>query len=209
MELIHKYFKELTAVQQRQFAALEKLYTDWNQRINLISRNDLQNLYERHVLHSLSIALFLHFPKGSKILDAGTGGGFPGIPLAIMFPSCRFLLVDSMKKKIRAVRGIAASIELTNVTTRHARVEKIREEFDFIVSRAVTAFPLFYAWVHQKLRAGELNSRNGILYLAGGELSGEVSKINRKAQIIELHNYLEEPFFSTKKIIYVPVRQGH
>ena len=204
MELIKKYFPELSKKQQKQFAALQDLYNEWNAQINVISRKDEDNFYERHVLHSLGIAKVMQFKDGSRILDIGTGGGFPGIPLAILFPECDFVLVDSIGKKIKVVNEVAQALSLKNVTGIHERAEKINEQFDFVVSRAVTAMPAFLPWTKNKfLKKNKNEFPNGILYLKGGDLTDELSSIKQTIKEFPLTDYFSEEFFETKKVIYV------
>ncbi|NNE30971.1 MAG: 16S rRNA (guanine(527)-N(7))-methyltransferase RsmG [Winogradskyella sp.] len=206
MDLILKYFPDLTEHQIKQFEDLEGLYKDWNSKINVVSRKDIDELYLRHVLHSLGIAKVIQFTDGSNILDVGTGGGFPGVPLAILFPDCQFHLVDSINKKLKVINGVCEAIGLTNVKTTHSRVEAIDETFDFIVSRAVTAMPEFTKWVKGKIIRRQQNElKNGILYLKGGDLTEELKQYtNVKAYL--LSNYFEEEFFETKKVIYLPLK---
>lgn len=206
MELILKYFPDLTEIQIQQFEALEGLYKDWNAKINVVSRKDIDELYLRHVLHSLAIAKVIQFKDNSSILDVGTGGGFPGIPLAIMFPNCQFHMVDSINKKLKVINAVSEAIELTNVKTTHSRVEAIDDTFDFIVSRAVTAMPEFTKWVKGKIAKRQKNDlKNGILYLKGGDLTQELKQYtNVKAYL--LSDYFEEDFFETKKVIYLPLK---
>lgn len=206
MELILKYFPDLTDTQINQFKMLEDLYKDWNSKINVVSRKDIDELYLRHVLHSLGIAKVMKFKEGSSILDVGTGGGFPGVPLAIMFPNCKFHLVDSINKKLKVINAVAESIGLDNVKTTHSRVEAIDETYDFIVSRAVTAMPEFTKWVKGKIAKKQQNEfKNGILYLKGGDLTEELQQYtNVKAYL--LSDYFEEDFFETKKVIYLPLK---
>ena len=202
MKIIHKYFPKLTDRQIQQFLELRNLYEFWNSKINVISRKDINDLYLRHILHSLAIAKVIHFNKGTRILDVGTGGGFPGIPLAIIFPNVEFLLVDSIAKKIKVVEDISSSIKLQNVQTLNSRVERINELFDFVVSRAVTNMPDFIDMVQDKLNSKHNNSlKNGILYLKGGDLSQELKSISNTQYYIE--NYFEENFFKTKKVVYI------
>ena len=204
VSIITKYFSDLTAHQVEQFTQLMDLYTHWNSQINVISRKDIDLLYERHVLHSLGIAKVTQFAPGSKIMDVGTGGGFPGIPLAIMFPEVDFLLVDSIGKKIKVVNEVAAGLGLKNVRTTHERAEKINEQFDFIVSRAVTEFPEFYSWIRNKVSKKNKNEfENGILYLKGGDLKEELKSFRNHILLFELKNYFEEQFFDTKKVVYM------
>ncbi|MAX70823.1 MAG: 16S rRNA (guanine(527)-N(7))-methyltransferase RsmG [Flavobacteriaceae bacterium] len=206
MELVLKYFPDLTDTQINQFKMLEDLYKDWNSKINVVSRKDIDELYLRHVLHSLGIAKVMRFTDGSSILDVGTGGGFPGVPLAIMFPNCKFHLVDSINKKLKVINAVAESIGLDNVKTTHSRVEAIDETYDFIVSRAVTAMPEFTKWVKGKIAKKQQNEfKNGILYLKGGDLTEELQQYtNVKAYL--LSDYFEEDFFETKKVIYLPLK---
>ncbi|MDH7911476.1 16S rRNA (guanine(527)-N(7))-methyltransferase RsmG [Winogradskyella sp. SYSU M77433] len=206
MELVLKYFPDLTDTQINQFKMLEDLYKDWNSKINVVSRKDIDELYLRHVLHSLGIAKVMRFTDGSSILDVGTGGGFPGVPLAIMFPNCKFHLVDSINKKLKVINAVAESIGLDNVKTTHSRVEALDETYDFIVSRAVTAMPEFTKWVKGKIAKKQQNEfKNGILYLKGGDLTEELQQYtNVKAYL--LSDYFEEDFFETKKVIYLPLK---
>lgn len=204
--LIKNYFPEISSEQEKQFSMLFTLYKEWNDKINVISRKDIDELYERHVLHSLGIAKVIQFSKGTSILDVGTGGGFPGIPLAILFPDCNFHLVDSIGKKIKVVNEIASALELKNIKATHSRVEQIDEKFDFIVSRAVTQFPEFVNWVRQKIKKEQKNNLpNGILYLKGGDLSEELKLYINKVKIYELKNYFHSQFFETKKVVYMPL----
>ncbi|WP_407556146.1 16S rRNA (guanine(527)-N(7))-methyltransferase RsmG [Winogradskyella sp. 4-2091] len=206
MELILKYFPNLTEKQIEQFTALEALYMDWNSKINVISRKDIEELYLRHVLHSLGIAKVMSFADGSSILDVGTGGGFPGVPLAILFPECQFHLVDSINKKLKVINAVSEAIELTNVKTTHSRVEAIDEKFDFIVSRAVTTMPEFTPWVKGKIAKTHKNElKNGILYLKGGDLTEELKQY-KTVKAFLLSDYFEEPFFETKKVIHLPLK---
>lgn len=204
IELILHYFPDITSKQREQFSELETLYNDWNSQINVISRKDTDNFFERHVLHSLAIAKVMSFKDGSKILDIGTGGGFPGIPLAILFPECEFLLVDSIGKKIKVVNHVAQALKLTNVRGVHERAEKINEQFDFIVSRAVTAMPKFLNWTKGKfLKENKNDFMNGILYLKGGDLSEEMAPVKKAVQYFDITDFFEEEFFETKKVVYV------
>jgi len=206
MELILKYFPDLTETQINQFEALESLYKDWNSKINVVSRKDIDELYLRHVLHSLGIAKVMKFAVNSSILDVGTGGGFPGVPLAIMFPKCKFHLVDSINKKLKVINAVTEAIELKNVKTTHSRVEAIDETFDFIVSRAVTAMPEFTKWVKGKIARKQQNElKNGILYLKGGDLTDELKQY-KNVKAFLLSDYFEEEFFETKKVIYLPLK---
>lgn len=206
MDLILKYFPDLTEVQRLQFEKLYDLYTEWNAKINVVSRKDIDELYVRHVLHSLGIAKVQTFEDGSQILDVGTGGGFPGIPLAILYPNCNFHLVDSINKKLKVVNAVAEALELTNVKTTHSRVEAIDEQFDFIVSRAVTAMPAFVGWVKTKIKKkSQHHLKNGILYLKGGDLDEELEAFP-KATMYPLTDYFEESFFETKKVVHLPLK---
>lgn len=202
--LITHYFPKLTEDQINKFGQLRDLYEHWNAQINVISRKDLDNFYERHVLHSLAISKVMEFTPGSKILDIGTGGGFPGIPLAILFPECEFLLVDSIGKKIKVVNGVAEALGLTNVRAEHARAEQVKEQFDFIVSRAVTAMPAFLNWTKGKfLKANNNPLKNGILYLKGGDLTEEMATVMKAVQYFNISDFYTEEFFETKKVVYV------
>jgi 16S rRNA (guanine527-N7)-methyltransferase len=206
MELIHKYFPHLTETQINQFTQLEELYKDWNAKVNVISRQDIDTLYERHVLHSLGIAKVLQFSPGTSVLDVGTGGGFPGIPLAILFPDSRFHLVDSIGKKIRVVQEIASAIGLKNVRIEQKRAERLDDTYEFVVSRAVTRLAPFVGWVQKNISRNSFHDlRNGILYLKGGDLAEELSEVNQKASIYALSDYFAEDFFETKKVVYVPL----
>ena len=206
MDLITKYLPNLTEDQKQKFEKLEELYKDWNLKINVVSRKDIDELYLRHVLHSLGIAKIQEFKPGAEILDVGTGGGFPGIPLAILFPESNFHLVDSIGKKIKVVDEVVAGLGLTNVKTTNARVEEIPGQFDFIVSRAVAAMPTFVHWTKGKIaKKSQHELKNGILYLKGGDLSEEL-KDYPKAQIFELSDYFEEEFYETKKVVYLPLK---
>jgi len=206
MELIYKYFPGLSEKQYRQFKLLQNLYENWNGKINVISRKDLDHLYERHILHSLAIAKVIRFKNNTSILDVGTGGGFPGIPLAILFPDSQFHLVDSIGKKIKVVNEVASGIGLTNLTAEQIRAENINSSYDFVVSRAVTAFPTFYNWVRTKIKNNSANeSKNGILYLKGGELSEELKNFETKIISYNISEFFTESFFETKKVIYLPI----
>ncbi len=204
IEIVLKYFPDLTKEQKEQFVLLGDLYKDWNQKINVVSRKDIDELYIRHVLHALGIAKVQQFLSGSEVLDVGTGGGFPGIPLAILFPDTHFTLVDSIGKKIKVVDEVVTGLDLSNVTTINARVETINERFDFIVSRAVAAMPTFTHWVKGKIKKESMHERrNGILYLKGGDLQEEL-KDYRTAEIFDLTDFFEEAFFETKRVVYLP-----
>lgn len=204
LDAIFKHFPDLTDDQKAKFDRLESLYGMWNSQINVISRKDTDNFYERHVLHSLAIAKVMSFKNGTKIMDIGTGGGFPGIPLAILYPNCEFLLVDSIGKKIKVVNEVAAELELKNVTGIHERAEKVNQQFDFIVSRAVTAMPAFLNWTKGKfLRENKNDFKNGILYLKGGDLTEEMKTVKKAIQYFDLSEFYEGEFFETKKVVYV------
>lgn len=203
MEVIKKYFKDLTPQQLDQFSVLSDLYANWNEKINVISRKDIDLLYERHVLHSLGIAKVIRFTSSTRILDVGTGGGFPGLPLAILFPECEFTLVDSIAKKIKVVNEVANAIQLKNVTAFQSRAEDVKDKYHFVVSRAVTEFPVFYNWVRTKFLKEQLNSiPNGILYLKGGDLKEEFGRFYVSSQFFDLKDFFEEEFFDTKKVVY-------
>lgn len=204
VQLIFDHFPNLTDVQRAQFTQLQAVYLDWNTKINLISRKDFDQFYERHVLHSLAIAKYITFVDGTAILDVGTGGGFPGIPLAILFPNCSFTLVDSIGKKIMVVNEVAKTLGLTNVTGINDRVENIKQKFDFVVSRAVTAFPEFHKWVRTKGRENWKNELpNGIIYLKGGDLSEELKGFLNAIKVTFISDYFAGEFFESKKIIYM------
>jgi len=206
MQSILKYFTELTSEQIWRFEKMGTLYRDWNEKINVISRNDIDSLYERHILHSLAIAKIIKFQSRSRILDVGTGGGFPGIPLAILFPDTDFILIDSIGKKIKVVQDVVDELELMNVTPLNLRVENMKENFDFVVSRAVTAFPKFAKLVRQNISPVQRNALpNGILYLKGGDFNHEVQEFAKAIQIFGISAYFNEPFFETKKVIYLPI----
>lgn len=206
MDLLLKYFPELTQDQIIQFSKLQDLYQDWNLKINVVSRKDIDELYLRHVLHALGIAKVMRFKPGSSIMDVGTGGGFPGIPLAILHPECQFHLVDSIAKKIKVVDEVVAGAALSNVKTSHSRVEDIDETYDFIVSRAVAAMPTFVRWVKGKIKRSQNHElKNGILYLKGGDLSEELESYTN-ATIYDLKSYYDEDFFDTKKVVHLPLK---
>lgn len=204
--ILFNYFPEVTENQKQQFSKLSELYKDWNLKINVVSRKDIDELYVRHVVHSLGIAKIQQFLPGSKIIDVGTGGGFPGIPLAILFPEVHFTLVDAIGKKIKVVKEVVEGLGLTNVTTINDRVENVKGNFDFIVSRAVAAMPTFTHWVKGKIKKESMHERkNGILYLKGGDLSEELQDY-RTAEIFDLSDYFKEEFFKTKKVVYLPLK---
>lgn len=204
MDIVEKYFTGLSDKQVEQFRQLEGLYREWNEKINVISRKDIDALSVHHVLHSLAIAKVISFKGGTKVLDVGTGGGFPGIPLAIMFPEVDFFLVDSIGKKIKVVEGVAGALGLKNVTARQVRVETMKEKFDFIVSRAVTAFPAFVSLTRNRIRESSFNDlANGILYLKGGDFEEEIKDFRNRVSIYNIPDFFEEEFFETKKLIYM------
>lgn len=205
-KLIFSYFPNLTSEQQGQFRKLAELYPFWNAQINVISRKDISSLYLHHVLHSLAIAKFVTFSQGAHVLDVGTGGGFPGIPLAILYPEVHFHLVDSIGKKIKVVREVAEGLGLKNVEADHIRAEQIDTKYDFVVSRAVTRLAEFYPWVQGKfLRKDKHAIPNGIIYLKGGDLREEIKESRLQAQIFPIQHYFKEDFFETKSVVYVPV----
>lgn len=203
--IILKYFPELTEQQIDQFAKLKELYEYWNQRINVISRKDMDNFYLHHVLHSLSIAKVVEFKDYTEIMDAGTGGGFPGIPLAIMFPAVKFYLVDSIGKKIKVVNEVASSLELKNIKAEQLRMEQVTQTFDFVISRAVTSLPDFMKWTSYKFHNSSFNSvKNGILYIKGGDIQPELNQIKKfKKKIYSITEYFTEDFFETKKVVHI------
>lgn len=204
MELIKKYFPELTAVQISQFEAMKGLYEEWNAAINVISRKDMEHLYERHILHALGIAKVIRFAPCTTMLDVGTGGGFPGIPLAVLFPEANFHLIDSIGKKIKVVKAVTEALSLANVTSDQIRVEDVPEKFDFVVSRAVTTMPEFLYWVRKNITKRRLNPlHNGVLYLKGGDLTEELNRTPSKHQIYHLDRYFDEPYFETKSVVHL------
>lgn len=204
IDVILKYFPDLNQAQVEQFSALQRLFEDWNSKINVISRKDLENLYVRHVLHSLAIAKVNDFKPGSKIMDVGTGGGFPGIPLAILYPECQFHLVDSIGKKIKVVNAVGEAIGLENMRASHKRAEEVKEKYDFIVSRAVTRLPAFIKWVQNKFETRYENPKpNGILYLKGGDLTDEIKESKQVVDEYLISDYFSEDFFFTKKVLYI------
>lgn len=206
MEVIKTYFPELSEVQIMQFAALYDLYTDWNAKINVISRKDIENLYLHHVLHSLGIAKMLRFKKGSTVMDLGTGGGFPGVPLAILFPEVQFHLVDSIGKKVKVAQAVAEALELKNMTFRHCRGEEEKQLFDFVVSRAVMPLADLVKIVRKNIKKQQLNALpNGLICLKGGELQHEILPFRNQAVSIDLKDYFTEEYFETKKVVYVPL----
>ncbi len=204
MKIIEKYFPDISQTRLKQFHELDKLYAYWNERINVISRKDLKNLYERHILHSLAISKIIQFKAGTKILDVGSGGGFPGIPLAIMFPDSHFHLVDSIQKKIRVIKTVSSHIGLNNLSCEHIRAEKVKNSYDFITARAVTRLSVFYKWVGKIIKPRSINElQNGILYLKGGDLSEELKPFN-DYQLFQISDFFEESFFQEKKVVYLP-----
>lgn len=204
MDLILKYFPNLTDVQKERFAALPELYADWNSKINVISRKDMDNFVEHHVLHSLAIAKVIQFKTMCDILDVGTGGGFPGIPLAIMFPDANFHLVDSVGKKIKVVSDVAQQLQLTNVKTEQIRAEQLTGDYDFVVSRAVTDLSQFMGWIKGRFSNIHYHKlRNGVLYLKGGDIDEELAPFRKKATVFDISDFFEEPYFETKKVIYI------
>lgn len=203
MEIILKYFPDLLEKQIKQFSQLQELYNEWNSQINVISRKDMENLYLKHVLHSLAIAKVISFADGTKVLDVGTGGGLPGIPLAILFPNVDFLLVDSIGKKIKVVNEVAHSIALKNLRAEHKRAEQVNGQFDFVVSRAVTRMKIFQQWVRKRISTKQRNILfNGILYLKGGDLTEELEGI-KNVELYNIPDFFEEEFFETKKVVYI------
>lgn len=207
MSLIKKYYPELTEEQYALFEKMTPVYQDWNTRINVVSRRDLKNLEERHILHSMSLSKLIRFRSGTKVLDVGTGGGFPGIPLAILFPETEFHLVDSIRKKILVVQNVVRALGLKNVTAEHKRVQDVKTKYDFIVSRAVTSFPKFVNMVNKSVSSQQHNGLpNGLLYLKGGDFKREISKYRDEVAIFKISDYFEEEFFETKKIIYLPMK---
>ena len=207
MELIEKYFPELTDIQKEQFAKLGEAFIEWNSRINLVSRKDIDEFYTRHVLHSLAIAKAIKFAPNSKILDVGTGGGLPGLPLAILYPEVDFTLCDSIGKKIKVVNALIKSCGLNNVKAHHLRANEVPGKFDFIVSRAVTRMNKFLPWVENKINSRCLNPwPNGILYLKGGDLTEELREVKRSTEIIAISDWFSEEFFETKAVVYVRIQ---
>lgn len=205
MELIEKYFPELTPVQRERFAALYDLYAAWNAKINVVSRKDFDQLYLRHVLHSLAIAKVCRFDDGARVLDVGCGGGFPSVPLAILFPGAHFTAADSIRKKITVVEGVSQSLGLTNLTPRCVRVETLPERCDYVVSRAVTAMPEFVEWIWSKIDRGQRGTLpNGILYLKGGDLAEELARTGKRWDLYDIRTFFDEAFFETKKVVYTP-----
>lgn len=205
MDDILFHFPQLSQYQQKRFEQLGSLYAEWNSKINVISRKDFDEFYTRHVLHSLAIAKVVDFESKTKVLDVGTGGGFPAVPLAVLFPEVSFLAVDSIGKKIKVVNAIAKGLQLTNLTAKHSRAEEIDEKFDFVVSRAVTRTKNFLPWVQNKIKEKSFNERkNGFLFLKGGDLSEELSEVKRKYETFHIQQFFSNDFFETKKVIYMP-----
>ena len=206
MDIILKYFPELTERQRQQFAALLPLYEEWNAQINVISRKDMEHFYEHHVLHSLAIAKVMPFAPMTEVLDVGTGGGFPGVPLAILFPDARFTLIDSIGKKIKVVSDVISRLDLSNTKAMQIRAEELDGEYDFVVSRAVTTLGEFVPWVKNKISKSQYNTlHNGILYLKGGDLKNELFPFRHKVQTWDISQWFSEEFFETKKVIYLPL----
>ncbi len=206
MNIIQKYFPHLTETQVEQFARLEALYNDWNAKINVISRKDIQNLYEHHVLHSLGIAQVVHFKEGTTVMDLGTGGGFPGIPLAILFPDVQFHLVDSIGKKVKVAQEVAGAIGLKNVKFSHARAEEVKEQYDFVVTRAVMPMVDLVKVARKNIKKEQHNAvPNGIIALKGGELTAEIASMKNIATVWELSEFFDEEYFKTKKVVHVTI----
>jgi 16S rRNA (guanine527-N7)-methyltransferase len=207
MDLIKKYFPGITSHQLQQFEALNTALLAWNEKINVVSRKDAGQLEERHILHSLAIAKFISFHPGARIIDVGTGGGFPGLPLAIMFPESDFTLVDSIAKKIHVLNEIATAANILNITSCHSRAENIKDQFEFVVSRAVTAFPQFYRWTRSLVSDNPVRHSipNGIIYLKGGELDQELAGFGKRIQITPISNWFEEPWFTEKKVVFLKI----
>lgn len=206
MIILEKYFTSLTPIQKEQFSALFELYSDWNSKINVISRKDIDNLYTHHVLHSLAIAKFINFQDGSKIIDVGTGGGFPGVPLAIFFPNVHFVMLDSIGKKVKVAKEVSEAIGLKNVEFVHSRMEDEKRKFDFVVSRAVMQLPELVKRISKNIEIKQKNALpNGVICLKGGDLVEEIAPFKKKVEEFSLEQYFEEPFFETKKLVYLPL----
>lgn len=206
MHIILKYFPNLNEKQIELFKKLEPIYAEWNSQINVISRKDFPEFYERHVLHSLAIAKFISFVGNTKVLDVGTGGGFPGIPLAIMFPEVKFHLVDSIGKKIKVVNEVAAALGLKNVRAEQIRAEELKSKYDFVISRAVTRLPEFVPWIKKNISRKSINAMpNGVIYLKGGDLTEEIKPFRKSVFVQDLSEYFEEEFFETKKVLHLPL----
>jgi 16S rRNA (guanine527-N7)-methyltransferase len=204
--IIFHYFPNLTETQKEQFSKLGAFYAEWNEKINVVSRKDIENIYVNHILHSLGIAKVMAFKPGANVLDVGTGGGFPGIPLAILFPETNFHLVDSIGKKITVVTEVANAIGLKNVKAEQIRAEQIKGKYDFVVSRAVTRMKEFYGWINNKIKPQSIHTLdNGILYLKGGDLDEEMNELKKRYSVYELPDFFSEPYFETKKVVYVPI----
>ena len=207
LQIIEKYFPDLSELQKAQLSELKPLYTEWNAQINVISRKDIEQLFERHVLHSLSIAKFISFQPGTQLMDLGCGGGFPGIPLAILFPEASFTLIDSIGKKIKVVKEVSDALGLTNVQAHHMRAEKVKEQFDFVITRAVAPMSDLVKWTRKKYAVEQRHEiENGIIALKGGDLNQELASWGKRKTLINLSDYLDEPFYQTKKIVHVPVK---
>ncbi|HJC16394.1 16S rRNA (guanine(527)-N(7))-methyltransferase RsmG [uncultured Alistipes sp.] len=205
MELILKYFPDLSPEQRQRFAAMYDLYADWNAKINVVSRKDFDQLYLRHVLHSLAIARVCRFDAGARILDVGCGGGFPSVPLAVLFPEAHFVAADSIRKKITVVEGVSSALGLTNLEARCVRVEQLTERFDYVVSRAVTEMATFVGWIWNRIERGQHGSLpNGILYLKGGDLAEELAATRLRWQLFDIADFFDEEFFATKRVVYTP-----
>ncbi len=205
MQIVEKYFPSLAPQQVEQYSQLQGLYSYWNERINVISRKDIENLYLHHVLHSMALARIIAFKAGTTVMDAGTGGGFPGIPLAILFPGVRFILVDSIAKKARVVETIIQEIRLRNTEVRNIRLEGLKEKSDFVVCRAVAEIPVLFGWVKKNIAPGGFNDLpNGLLALKGGELDKELRSMKQEVKVFNLKEYFSETYFETKKLVYVP-----
>lgn len=203
--IISRYFPEVDEEKLEKFKLLRDLYIEWNSKINVISRKDIDSIYIKHILHSLAIAKFTNFKPGTNILDVGTGGGFPGVPLSIMFPECNFHLIDSIGKKIQVVKGVISSAGIKNAFAEQVRAENVPDKYHFIVSRAVTALPNFLPWVNNKIDNENFNALpNGFIFLKGGDLTEELGKMAKVATVVDLQNYFKEEFFETKKIVYLP-----